>query len=61
MKVGLLDPSQADEFVRVWIGPGDPTGLLTRSDPEAKPYVPDPEEVDEPRELTLARESTTKE
>ena len=54
----LRDPEQ---FVREWMGPGDPTGLLMRTNPDAKPYVPEPEEVEEPRELTLARESTEKE
>ena len=61
MKIGHLQPEESSEFVRAWMGPGDPTGLLTRRDPEAKPYVPEPEDVEEPRELVLARESTEKE
>jgi hypothetical protein len=56
-----MTPDQADEFVRAWLGPGDPTGLTMRGEILEKPQAFEPEEVEEPRELVLARETSDKE
>ena len=61
IRVGHLTPEQADDFVREWLGPGDPTGLTMRGEIVEKPQALEPEEVEEPRELVLARETNEKE
>ena len=61
VRVGHLTPEQADEFVHAWLGPGDPTGLTMRGEIVEKPVAFEPEEVEESRELILARETSDKE